>query len=433
MSKVVMNSPACRCFPLKPFIKGFLLVIGAAPLQAEQLYGSWHWHAFASQGIIHTSDNNFYGKSDDGLSTEFRELGAILGVQPMDDLHLVAQVLSREAGEVDEAALQVDYAFASYTAYSGLDWELGLKAGRLRTPLGFYNDTRDVAHTRPSILLPQSVYPEVFRDLLFARDGIQLFGHYQYGLSTLSWDLSYGRILIDKDYYPELIGRDDLPGRVEKPFTPVARLLWDWDLGRVRLGLTYADFAADYHGGPLSALNSTLAGYNLPADSIGLSDADISFEYTILSAEYNEADWSLIAEYSRIQSDMSDFGLTYSSELEPYIDTLGALLPAGSVPELRYDAVGYGYYIQGIYRFSPGWDAFVRWDAQYMDGSGSKDFTTYTEDVTFGLGWRPDSNWLLRAEWHMVEGTSALSTRENDPQELQKHWNMVLFQISYRI
>jgi len=132
---------------------------------------------------------------------------------------------------------------------------------------------------------------------------------------------------------------------------------------------------------------------------------------------------------------VDESGLTLAPEVQACWGTpMGAgLAEQLTRPELRFNTQGYGYYIQGVYRFSPGWDAFLRWDAQYMAGSGSKDVTTYTEDVTVGLGWRPDSNWLLRAEWHFIEGNSALSMRENDPQDLQKYWNMVLFQISYRI
>jgi hypothetical protein len=32
-------------------------------------------HGFLSQGFVHTSDNNFFGKSDDSVSTDYRDLG----------------------------------------------------------------------------------------------------------------------------------------------------------------------------------------------------------------------------------------------------------------------------------------------------------------------------------------------------------------------
>ena len=36
---------------------------------------------------------------------------------------------------------------------------MGIRLGRMKTPLGFYNDTLDVPFTRPSILLPHYQIP----------------------------------------------------------------------------------------------------------------------------------------------------------------------------------------------------------------------------------------------------------------------------------
>ncbi|WP_136550389.1 hypothetical protein [Hydrocarboniclastica marina] len=411
-------------------LKGLFLIACAAPLHADDFSPSWRWNAFASQGAIHTSDNNFFGRSDDSVSTEFRELGLLLGAEPLQDLQLSAQFLSREAGEVDETDFQVDYAFATYDFYAGVDALFGIKAGRIRAPVGFYNETRDVAHTRPSILLPQSVYPERLRDLTFSRDGVQLFGSYQFGLSSLNLDLSYAELNISGDDYPELVGIDSLPGEVETPYAPMARLIYDWDLGRARLGVTYADFSATY---------KPIPGQEL----------DISFDYWVLSAEYNAARWSLIAEYSTFDSNLEDIGnlnalLGGSMPMDPAaLEGYGGLsgydsadlaeLGALAGGNLRYSTKGFGYYIQGVYRITPAWDAFLRWDVTYSDEEDRDNPFLYTKDVTTGVGWRLDSNWLMRAEWHVIEGNSILSTRENRPQDLKKYWQMVLFQISYRI
>src|SRR5690606_16782972 len=176
--------------------------------------------------------------------------------QPLEKVSLVAQILSRETGEVDETDLRVDYAFASYTPYSSLNGDFGIKAGRIRAPIGFFNETRDVAHTRPGILLPQSVYPDRIRNVTFARDGAQLFGSYQQGLSTFSWDFSYSRLVLQEADYREIIDLGvDIPGDVETPFSPVARVIWDWDMGRVRLGLSYADYSANYRAAPIDFFN----------------------------------------------------------------------------------------------------------------------------------------------------------------------------------
>src|SRR5690606_20898262 len=234
--------------------------------------------------------------SDDGVSADFRELGVLLGVEPYENLNLVGQLLSRRAGDVEDTDLRVDYAFASYSFLSDLDRELGIKVGRIRSPMGFFSETRDVAHTRPGILLPQSVYVDRLRSLFFARDGLLLFGSHQWGMSNLSWDLSYGELLIDEDFYPEIVGPGELRGHMESPYTPVARLLWDWDMGRVRLGLTYA---------------KTKASYEAVAGDF-FQDADLSFTHWIASAEYNTERWSLTSEYMAYKSNLGDLLPTLS-------------------------------------------------------------------------------------------------------------------------
>ncbi len=56
-------------------------------------------HGFLSQGYVKTSDNRFFGPSDDS-SWDFREIGANLSYQPRPDLLFAGQLLSRTAGEI---------------------------------------------------------------------------------------------------------------------------------------------------------------------------------------------------------------------------------------------------------------------------------------------------------------------------------------------
>src|SRR5690606_11730451 len=151
-------------------LKLALLCCMASIVQAEEVFGSWYWHAFASQGFIHSSDNNFFGSSDDGVSADYRELGVLLGAKPYKNFHMVGQLLSRRAGLVEDTDLTVDYAFVSYSFLSDLDRELGIKVGRIRSPMGFFSETRDVAHTRPGILRPQSVAVDRLRSPCVAPD-----------------------------------------------------------------------------------------------------------------------------------------------------------------------------------------------------------------------------------------------------------------------
>ena len=66
----------------------------------------------------------------------------------------------------------------------------------MKTPLGLYNDTRDVAFTRPSILLPQSIYFDRTRKLALAADGVHLYGEYRSDLGDISFQAGVVRPLV---------------------------------------------------------------------------------------------------------------------------------------------------------------------------------------------------------------------------------------------
>ena len=138
-------------------------------------------HGFLSQGMTHTSDNNFFGKSDDTVSFDYRELGINGSWRIIPELQISAQVVYRDAGLTDDSNVRLDYALADYSYYSSESTLLGIRAGRVPTPFGFYNDTRDVASTRPGILLPQSIYFDRNRNIAYSADGGYLYGEQRTG------------------------------------------------------------------------------------------------------------------------------------------------------------------------------------------------------------------------------------------------------------
>ena len=140
----------------------------------NNLPGDFQIHGFASQAYITTSDNNVFGNSDNGGSFGLTEAGLNASVRPLPRLQLSGQVVSRRAGEGVTGIPRLDYAILDYRLYSQEANQFGIRVGRLKNPFGFYNETRDVAHTRPSILLPQSIYFDRTRNLGLSGDSVQL-------------------------------------------------------------------------------------------------------------------------------------------------------------------------------------------------------------------------------------------------------------------
>ncbi|HOP16792.1 MAG TPA: hypothetical protein PLX99_09285, partial [Gammaproteobacteria bacterium] len=128
-------------------------------------------HGFATQGYIKTSANSFFGDSEDG-SFEFTELGVNASMDATENIRLSGQLLSRSAGEMYSGTPSIDFALADYTVRSTENDNIGVMVGRIKNPLGLFNETRDVAFTRPGFLVPQVVYYDKVRNLILSADGV---------------------------------------------------------------------------------------------------------------------------------------------------------------------------------------------------------------------------------------------------------------------
>lgn len=164
-----------------------MLLLLVNPLQAEwKLPDSFQIHGFASQAFILSTDNNFFGGSKDNGTFDFRELGINASWRILPRLQVAAQGVARWAGENDEGSPRLDYGLVDYAFVSNAKNTWGLRLGRVINPIGFYNDTRDVAFTRPSIFLPQSIYFDRTRDVALSADGGQVYGEQRTSIGDLS-------------------------------------------------------------------------------------------------------------------------------------------------------------------------------------------------------------------------------------------------------
>jgi hypothetical protein len=145
---------------LKIYLGCFLALcfaVTAGPVSAEQGVAI---HGFVSQGYMKSSDNNFQTDTDNG-SFEFNEMGLNFVYDTGENVKVGAQLFARDLGEIGNDTVGVSWAFGDY---KWRDW-LGVRAGIMKLSTGLYSETRDVDSLRTSILLPQSVYNEWFRDV----------------------------------------------------------------------------------------------------------------------------------------------------------------------------------------------------------------------------------------------------------------------------
>ena len=388
------------------FIQGVFL-LWTTYTHAVNLMGSeLLLHGFLTQGAVTTSDNNFLGQSNKKASTDFREIGVNASLRATSDVQLSAGLLSHKAGGTDNGEVRLDYGLIDWTVLSNEQGRGGIRLGRVKNAYGLYNKTRDVAFTRPSILLPQSINFERTRNLAVAADGAELYLDRYGEAGNLFVTFSLGQPQVGSEASKvALVGL--IPnGRFESKLLPIFQMIYEGDGGKYRLGFTTLQLDTRYNPGVGDVLQA----------------GQIKFTPTIFSAQYNAELWSLTSEYAMRPSSNQNFGR--------------------NIPDSTIH--GESYYVQGSYRLAPKWEALLRYDVAYTD-RGDRDgkafaaathrpgFTRFSKDWTAGVRFDLTPEFMLRAEYHRVDGTGYLPVQDNpNPSALVQRWDMFMLLASFR-
>lgn len=388
--------------------------------QKKSVQSDFQIHGFIGQSYILSSHNNVFGHSTSGAGGSFglTEAGLNASFRPLPKLLISAQVLSRRAGEGSSGMPRLDFAFLDYRLYSHEANQFGIRAGRLKNPFGFYNDTRDVPFTRPSILLPQSIYFDRTRNLALSGDSVQLYadvGHSRWGTFSTQVGLLFP-IVSDRDTERAVLVFPNMHGHLTRDVSYIGRGIYETNDKRIRLGVSGIWLDSNYD----PPVGEKILG--LP-----ITSGSLQFSPVYFSAQYNAERWSLTGEYA-----IRHFA--YSGFHHNTIDTTNFF--------------GESFYVQGEYRITPKLETFIRYDVMFTDRSdkngkiwASKDsdrlkgfeHSRYAKDFTVGLRWNVTPEFMVRAEYHHVNGTGWISRLDNPLlNQTEKNWDLFAIQASYR-
>ncbi len=415
MSAILWSFPAqSQALPDSQKLPSFLSAT-VARMSALKLPDAVQVHGFATQGYMNSTDNNnvFGYSSRDSGSWGFREVGLNASVQLRPNLLISAQGLHRHAGQGSQD-IRLDYGLIDYKAYSGENTQFGIRLGRIKNPLGFYNETRDVAFTRPSIMLPQSIYLDRTRNLALASDGGHVYGETRTSKGDFFYQFGVVMPIVNGPQTEAAVlgGAAVYPGHLTSKVSVIGRGMYEYDGGRVRLSVSGTRLQLGYD--PAAAF---------PRD---MHAGSVLFTPVIFSAQYNAERWSLTSEYAIRHLEYTNFG---------------------QIPNMNF--TGESYYFQGIYRFTPSWEGVIRYDAMYTDRndrsgkdyaashSGSATYGRYAKDVTTGVRWNVTPSFMLAAEHHYVNGTAWLAPLDNPGASTLtgghgQHWHLFAVQGSFR-
>lgn len=345
-------------------------------------------HAFASQGAILSTGSNFLVADSKSGSVEFNEVGINFSHQLTDRLRLGIQLFARKLGDLGSYTPSVDWFVIDYRF---TDW-LGVRAGRTKVPFGLYNEINDVDTARVPVLLPQSIYPVLNRDILLALTGAELYGYVRMGSAGgLEYRLYGGTIFVTPPEPPPPLQLVNF----NVPYMMGGRLAWDVPIEGLRLAASVQAlrFDTDY------SIPGTGGAPAIPV-SIG-----IPFILWLASAEYAAQDLLVAVEYGRWQANLE-------SNVNP-----------------TTEVVNERYYGMVAYRVLPWFTPSVYYAGLFPDVSKRSGRENYRHDLAATLRFDINAYWSFKVEGHLMVGTAELEPSFNGgtaASMLPEYWGLFL-------
>jgi len=365
------------------------------------------WQGFAAQGLIRAADSSYVNNSGK-TSAALTELGLNGRYRVAPDWHLAGQVVYLDGGNRYPQGARLDYLFLDWAFYNTADWQANLYLGRFKNQHWLYSGTRDVPFTRPSIILPQSVYFDGFRDVAVGTDGVALQARNSgnYGDLTLNW--SFGTIPISQQQSRQLLGYNT-QGHTSLRRDHKLSIYWQPAFSRFSYGAVLLDSAFDYQPG-----NTELS-----------SAADFTVQRVMLNLRYQAENWEFATELQQERVKTNGF---FS-------------------PQFERQQLGQGGYMLAQYHYSTRLRLYAMLDYMVLDkndrqgrllqqqsGGAVPGWFGYQHTVAVGGSIDINRQWRLQAEIHWNKGTGRLAPvlQPDILTNKSEYWQVLAMQLMYR-
>lgn len=196
-------------------------------------------HGFASQGFVHTNDNNWLTMNTSHVgSGQFTDFGANASVQVTKRFRVGAQLYDRELGQLGRWHPELDWAVGDFHFKRWLNF----RGGKIKTTMGLYNDTQDEDFLHTFALLPQGVYSTDMRDSTLSHIGGDLYGTVSFGKHVGKFSYTaYGGDLRESIYggYPHLLQIHGIYIKDSRGPTVGGDLRWETPVKGLLAGVSY--------------------------------------------------------------------------------------------------------------------------------------------------------------------------------------------------
>lgn len=374
----------------------------------ELVQHNWQLHGFIAQGLIDVNGSDFV--NDNGsLSSELTEIGINASYNLNSNFRLAGQVVYLDGGNRYNDGSRVDYALIDWSAFNDEFWQVNLYLGRYKNSHWLYSSTRDVPFTRPSIILPQSVYFDGFRDIAVGADGVAMKVTHSSDLyGDLDFNISTGTSHITQEQTQIVLG-DSASGTMKQTADIQSSLYWQPFVSPWRFGIALLDSDFEYYAAEQGDL---------------FKDACITLQRVIANALFEGEKWEFSAELFQERFVFDGF----------YYD------------QFHQDKKGQGYYAQSRYKMNDDLTLLLRYERFYADkddrngqelenvtGGYIKHYFAYQHDITLGFSYDIVDNFRLQVEYHSVQGTARLTPVVFPNTEINnsEYWHLWAMQFMY--
>lgn len=337
-------------------------------------------HGTLAQGGLLSSHNDFLTARTSQGTLQWTDAALNAAKDFTDRFHAGIQLHTYRLGDLGRFKVEVDWAYGEYRF---ADWA-GVRAGKVKTRLGLFNDTQDIDALHLWSLLPQGVYPADNRSWTLAHTGGDVFGNFKLPLrlGRVSYQGYLGRRVVDPNGGYFKVAADE--GYTLKD--GASGILYGGDL-RWRtplLGLT---------AGASLGLAGVTAHASIPQNPVPFSIQSTSDTDTALYGEFERGKFYAAGEFRR---------RIWNLEIPEFHAPLVALdsrawylMGAYRVQRIvRVGAYYSSFYYPGIFRASP----FV----PYVIGTGTSDWVVASRVD-------PNPHVYFKLEGHYMNGnTTAL-------------------------
>ena len=296
-----------------------------------------------------------------------------------------------------------------WSVYESLDWQANIYLGRYKNNHWLYSSSRDIPFARPSIILPQSVYFDGFRDFAVGGDGAAIkISHSDDEYGNFDFNFSYGTSPVS-DKQAEIILSEYATGSVKQDIDIQGSIYWQPAYSPWRFGISYLD--ADF-------------SYQASDNGDLFFDGDFSFQFYTVNALYEGEVWEFSGEI--YQERFTTEGFYH--------------------PLFINEPIGQGMYVQSRYKVNNELTLLARHESFYSDrddkdgerleeesGGLIPAYFAYHRDTTVGLSYDFSSNLRLRFEYHWFQGAGRLTpvVLPNPQINKRKNWQLWAVQLMY--